>query len=233
MLPAFRIGNPKSEHWLGLIDGVYAIAMTLLAIEIPGLLGTLFHQYKDHHENLGILGIMLLYELIAYAATFLVLYEIWSFHRAAIVIGGLGRRGQNFINSFILAGACLLPGKMAHLIELKVEFVVEELIQGIATDTAIWKMLTSFPHVAGMFFLICLFCFLLIGILARSSLKASHSAALTFLANQACLRATIFGAFALITTVAWIFSYVFPPIFLILGYLIYAFYERDDPRLSA
>ena len=233
MLPAFRIGDPKSEHWLGLIDGLYSIAMTLLAIEIPGLLGTLFHQYKEHHENLGILGIMLLYELIAYAATFLVLYEIWSFHRAVIVIGGLGRRGQNFINSLILAGACLLPGKMAHLIKLKVEFVVEELIQGVATDTAIWKMLTSFPHVAGLFFLICLFCFFIIGILAHSSLKASHSDALTVIEYHARLRAKIFGGFALIITVAWIFSYVFPPMFLILGYLIYAFYERADPRLSA
>ena len=40
MLPFRHIGEPKAEQWLGLLDGLYAIAMTLLAVLLPEALSS-------------------------------------------------------------------------------------------------------------------------------------------------------------------------------------------------
>ena len=36
-LPIQHLESPNAEMWMGLIDGVYAAAMTLIAIELPEL----------------------------------------------------------------------------------------------------------------------------------------------------------------------------------------------------
>ena len=60
--------------WMGLIDGIYAIAMTLIAIELPELASQLIGTINQKVETTTIIG-LLIYELVAYTATFLILYE--------------------------------------------------------------------------------------------------------------------------------------------------------------
>ena len=36
--PVHHLDSDSGESWMGLIDGVYAIAMTLIAIELPELI---------------------------------------------------------------------------------------------------------------------------------------------------------------------------------------------------
>ena len=40
MLPHKQIGKPKEEFWLGLIDGIYAISITLIVLDLPDI----FHK---------------------------------------------------------------------------------------------------------------------------------------------------------------------------------------------
>jgi len=47
MLPFRHVGAPKPEHWLGLIDATYAIAMTVLALLLPDILGDAFRQFEE------------------------------------------------------------------------------------------------------------------------------------------------------------------------------------------
>jgi len=39
MLPFRHVGPDRTEQWVGLIDAVYAIAMTVLALILPDVLG--------------------------------------------------------------------------------------------------------------------------------------------------------------------------------------------------
>ena len=55
--------------WMGLIDGIYAIAMTLIAIELPELASQLIGTINQKVETTTISG-LLIYELAAYTATF-------------------------------------------------------------------------------------------------------------------------------------------------------------------
>ena len=58
--------------WMGLIDGVYAIAMTLIAIELPELASQLIDATGSQIENATISG-LLIYELITYTVAFFIL----------------------------------------------------------------------------------------------------------------------------------------------------------------
>ena len=58
---------------MGLIDGVYAIAMTLIAIELPELASQLIDTI-DQQVDLRTISGLPDYELIVYTTTFLILY---------------------------------------------------------------------------------------------------------------------------------------------------------------
>ena len=59
---------------MGLIDGIYAIAMTLIAFELQVLALQLIEATTKQTE-LTIISGLLMYELISYAVTFLILCE--------------------------------------------------------------------------------------------------------------------------------------------------------------
>ena len=48
MLPRRFIGDIKPENWLGFIDAIYAIILTLLLIELPTLLLDLIKEFEQH-----------------------------------------------------------------------------------------------------------------------------------------------------------------------------------------
>lgn len=55
MLPFRHVGAPKPEHWLGLIDATYAIAMTVLALLLPDILGDAFRQFEETRKTFSLL----------------------------------------------------------------------------------------------------------------------------------------------------------------------------------
>ena len=105
--PFHHQDGSSSETWMGIIDGIYAIAATLIAIELPELFKSLLEAPVSSFRG-DALFLMLAYEVTAYAATFLLLYELWLMHRTAIGLGGLKFQIQNICNALILASPVLV-----------------------------------------------------------------------------------------------------------------------------
>ena len=105
---------------MGLIDGIYAIAMTLIAIELPELASQIIGTINQKVETTTISG-LLIYEPAAYTATFLILYELWSFHKSILKLSGIRHAQQNLINGLILALTCLGAGNIILILKSKTE----------------------------------------------------------------------------------------------------------------
>jgi len=73
MLPFRHIGAPKPEQWLGLIDATYAIAMTVLALLLPDMLGDSFRLFEIKQDfSYLFIGF---YQACLYLFSLLILYE--------------------------------------------------------------------------------------------------------------------------------------------------------------
>jgi len=125
MLPHKQIGRPKEDFWLGLIDGIYAISITLIVLELPDLFTktiSFFDKAKIENELFSI-SIIIGNSLFNYVFVFFIMYECWCFHRATIKLTGLYERGQNFFNSALLSIMCLIPALMSLLLEQELEIL--------------------------------------------------------------------------------------------------------------
>ena len=107
MLPFRHIGAPKPDQWVGLIDALYAIAMTVLALLLPDMLSDSFKLFettqKAHFLFIGF------YQVSFYLLTLLVLYEAWCFHRSILVLSNSKNRKQNIYTGLMLGIICLIP----------------------------------------------------------------------------------------------------------------------------
>ena len=119
---------------MGLIDGIYAIAMTLIAIELPELASQLIGTINQKVEATTISG-LLIYELVAYTATFSILYELWSLHKSILKLSGIRHARQNLINGLILALTCLGAGNIILILKSKTELASEEITSGMSQAT--------------------------------------------------------------------------------------------------
>lgn len=48
MLPRALAGDKKPENWLGFVDEIYAIVLTLILIELPSTFLDLIKQYTEN-----------------------------------------------------------------------------------------------------------------------------------------------------------------------------------------
>ena len=113
-----HLQSENSDAWMGLIDAVYAVAMTLIAVELPELINKLVDVPAGAIDN-SMKVTVIAYLFAAYVITFMVLYELWSTHKCIIKIGGLNRQLQNFINGMLLACTCLGAGDVILIIKVK------------------------------------------------------------------------------------------------------------------
>ena len=56
--PIQHLESPNAEMWIGLIDGVYAVAITLIAIELPELASEVIDTIDKQVEITTIGGIL-------------------------------------------------------------------------------------------------------------------------------------------------------------------------------
>ena len=224
--PIRHLNQNGGESWLGLIDGVYSIAMTLIAIELPELIKSLFEISNSADDQSTILAITG-YESIAYAATFLLLYELWSYHKSILKLAGIRRQAQNLINSIILAITCLGAGNIILILNTKTEIALKDL-QANASQEQLFNdwvgthhelAIATFVMVAAMFFLMAL----LARISSRNQdLKQEQATALRGLGRGTCQRGFWFLAFIL-TWTPLLFGQnlpLIPPAILVLIYIL-------------
>lgn len=125
-LPRLHFDHPvKPNQWEPLIDGTYAIILTLLVIELPVLLLDLLRDYN--HKNLGpwLLLEALLRLFLGYLAVFLVVFDIWSKKRRLLEVLGVSALVSRFESVTLLLSlflASLLPPLYYVLNQLRLDY---------------------------------------------------------------------------------------------------------------
>ena len=92
--------------------------MTLIAIELQELIKSLFKISNSENDQSAIIAITS-YELITYTATFLLLYEIQSYHKTILKLADIRSLIQNSVNNIILAITCLGAGNIILILNIK------------------------------------------------------------------------------------------------------------------
>ena len=162
---------------MGLIDGIYAIAMTLIAIELPELASQLINTIDQQVELTTISG-LLIYELIAYTATFLILYELWSFHKSILKLSGIRHTLQSLTNVLILALTCLGAGNIILILKAKTELASEEINAGISQATILKDWINHGTATSICMLLMIASMFGLMSLLARTKANPEESSSL-------------------------------------------------------
>jgi uncharacterized membrane protein len=87
VIPSKIVGKTNGENWIGLIDGFYSIVLTLLVIELPVIILKMIEKIilvgnsqKELWESIITLGVLLL----GYFAVFVIMYDIWSYHKTLL-----------------------------------------------------------------------------------------------------------------------------------------------------
>ena len=168
MLPNKHFGgeNIEAEHWLGLVDGIYAICITILSLELP--------DYISHLDNItnliGFKGsfVLAFMDFIAYACLFFIIYELWSYHRAIVKTASLNKRWQNLVNVSILLLVTILPAFLLERIQHRIEIIA--MLE--KSENNLYELRDFLlHHVSGYIPIIFLvfICFFLVGLLIAAS----------------------------------------------------------------
>ncbi|MGB1776418.1 MAG: TMEM175 family protein [Synechococcus sp.] len=169
--PIHHLNKDGGESWLGLLDGVYAIAMTLIAIELPELIKSLYEASLKDTESGSFLNVVTIYEFVAYTATFLLLYEIWAYHKSIVRLGGIKRLAQNLINSVILALTCLGAGNIILILKAKTAVALEDFQRNVDQHQLFKDWVNVHLEMSLGTFVMVAVMFLLMSLLARYSRK--------------------------------------------------------------
>jgi len=144
MLPRAMIGDIKPENWLGFIDAIYAIILTLLLIELPSLLLDLIKEFEHHPSFHFVLLQSFALSFFGYLSIFAIVYDIWAHHRMLVVETSMSR--VNFaIGAFMLFMCSLVPPVYYIISHLRHDFLL-----GVTNPIGIYS--TIYGEVRMIFF---------------------------------------------------------------------------------
>jgi len=181
---------------MGLIDGIYAIAMTLIAFELPELALQLIKATTKQIELTTISG-LLIYELISYAVTFLILYELWSFHKSILKLSGIRHIRQNLINGLILALTCLGAANIILILNSKTELAANEIKANMSQASILKEWIAHGSTTSICMLLMIASMFGLMSLLAGSKSNPEESSSLKALERTTRVKAFLFLLFPL------------------------------------
>jgi uncharacterized membrane protein len=84
MIPSKILGKASGESWVGLVDGIYAVVLTLLLLEFPATIKDLIDSNLSTDSSMDPtveVGI----SLISYLSVFLIVFDIWASHKTLLV----------------------------------------------------------------------------------------------------------------------------------------------------
>lgn len=182
MLPFRHIGDSRAEQWLGLVDAVYAIAMTVLALLLPEIIGESFQLFEKTSElKFLLIGI---YQVAFYFFGFLILYEVWCFHRCILATSNTKNRTQNIYTGSLLAVVCLAPA-WAGTVFKNIDAI------------HFWIETRNFQVIGLLGWLLLFLMYFLLNLLARSARDVHRAPALKTIAKQARIRSLFFALIAI------------------------------------
>ena len=221
--PIHHLDSNNGEAWMGLIDAIYAIAMTLIAIELPELIISLVNLGNKNIGN-DLITTLISYEFIAYTSTFLMLYELWTVHKSILKLGGIKRQIQNVLNGLIMALTCLGASNVILVLNEKTKDVADQVRPNTTHGQLLSDWINNDASFGMVTLLLLLLMFFLMSLLSRSSQHHNSSQELRKLTRDLNLRCLYF----VISSVIWIPAFfsesmIFPPALVIALFLLLSF----------
>jgi hypothetical protein len=165
MLSRKLIEKISPESWGGIIDGTYAIILTLLTIELPVQILHILDRLVESAEDqtlLMVLGVkadiwFAMFNLIVgYFAVFIIIYDIWCSHR--LVVGIEGRMPlKAILTSWTLFLCTLIPSLhyVVNAVRMKYVFTGAIANSPVALELHIARAL-EYPVIAIVYFFLFL-----------------------------------------------------------------------------
>ena len=189
--PIHHLDGESGESWMGLIDGIYAIAMTFIALELPELISALV-DLKGKNIGNGLIIALIGYEFVAYTATFLMLYELWTVHKSILKIGGLKQKTQSLYNSLILALTSLGVGNIILILNEKTKAVTSQIKPSSKQIDLMHYWVNNHDSLGLVTMALLALMFFLMSLLSRNSESHATSNDLQLLTKQLNIRSYYF-----------------------------------------
>ena len=74
------IGSKSGEHWIGLLDGTYAIIITLLVLELPALIIELISLIEEGIST-AVVTSAVARHILGYLFSTILIYDLWALHK--------------------------------------------------------------------------------------------------------------------------------------------------------
>jgi|MDSW01.1.fsa_nt_gb hypothetical protein len=227
-----HLQSVDGEAWLGLVDGVHAVSITLIAVELPELVWHITELPNDLMDNLMTTRV-LVHFFVSYFATFLLFYEIWTIHKSILKLGGLKIQSQNLLNGMIMALTCLAAGNVILIIKSR-QKVDAEVLEGVSDANQLFLRWTeSHWYIWVTIFLIIAIIFQMMASFSRLNANCNelNKVKLIQLSRNLSFKARLI-LLGLLIWAPMLFGYkVFiEPLFMYLAFLVVCFFE--EPILS-
>lgn len=119
-----------TQLWAPLIDGTYAIVLTLLVIELPPLVMDWLHSFNNDGIDIRFLMARLLTNLFGYLGVFLIIFDIWAKKRRLLSVSEKYCEISGLENCMMLLSlflSTLLPPLLSLAWRVRQDFLIEKL----------------------------------------------------------------------------------------------------------
>jgi len=139
MLPTRHLGNPAPETWYGIVDGIYAIVLTIVVLSYPQLILDAINKARAHEIAYDMLGRLLLSHTMSFFGVFFTGFEIWSIHRALLSLTIPARRKTVF-STIVLSIVAFAPVWIDVNNHLRQEYLITH-AQALETDVGVFRLI--------------------------------------------------------------------------------------------
>jgi len=139
MLPTRHLGNPAPETWYGIVDGIYAIVLTIVVLSYPQLILDAINKARIHEIAYDMLGRLLLSHTMSFFGVFFTGFEIWSIHRALLSLTIPARRKTVF-SAMVLSIVAFAPVWIDVNNHLRQEYLITH-AQALETDVGVFRLI--------------------------------------------------------------------------------------------
>ena len=161
------IESKTGEPWAGLLDGTYAIILTLLVIELPVLIIELINLTKKG-TSLAVVVSAIATNIIGYLFTTILVYDLWALHKGYKNIS-VASRFSSIFTMFILWVGSLLPPTIYLVQHYSQELLISEILNKKELSTLNFEIVLIRFIEMGLFVII----YLLMLALIKNEIKSS------------------------------------------------------------
>ena len=118
-------GFSSGEPWIGLVDGCYAIILTLLVIELPALIIEII-GLTNEHTAMGLALFAIFVDVLGYLFATILIFDMWSIHKGYLSICS-ATRFSSIGTMMILWLASLIPPAIYLVEHFSQKIILDEI----------------------------------------------------------------------------------------------------------